>query len=302
MRLTLMRNLKTAVGICAYNEEHNIRFLLDSLTSKQDLPADCKILVVCSGCTDGTIDVVRQFQAGDKRVQPIVEETRSGKANALNQIFAVAKSSADVLILVNADALPEHGSINKLLKALEYSDAGVVFAQPVPFECSDGVSYRIVKVVWRLHHLISRLKTPKLSGELCAIRTSCIQSIPKEIATDEPFIELVIRQQGYKISYLPDAIVRIRCPTNIADLFKHRKRIWIGHLQLKQATGFDVSTTNFKYIFQVIPKLTFSEVFFAFLGAFIELIAYYQAKRSAVKEKIPYMWEPIKSTKNSIRT
>jgi hypothetical protein len=80
-------------------------------------------------------------------------------------------------------------------------------------------------------------------------------------------------------------VVRIRCPTNVADLFKHRKRIWIGHLQLKQTTGFDVSTTNFRYILQVIPKLTPSEVFFAFLGAFIEVIAYRQAKRSALKEK-----------------
>jgi len=297
-----MRNLKTTVGICAYNEEHNIHLLLARLTSEQDLPADCRILVVCSGCTDGTIDVVKRFQGCDNRVQPIVEEKRSGKANALNKIFAEAKESADVLFLVNADALPEPGSIGKLLRALESSDAGVVFAQPIPFECSDGVSYRIVKVIWRLHHLISVLKSPKLSGELCAIRTICLQSIPKEIATDEPFIELVIRKQGYKIGYLPEAVVRIRCPTNVADLFKHRKRIWIGHLQLKQTTGFDVSTTNFRYILQVIPKLTPSEVFFAFLGAFIEVIAYRQAKRSAMKEKIPYMWEPIKSTKSSIGT
>jgi len=297
-----MRNLKTAIGICAFNEEHNIRFLLEHLTSEQNLPEDCRILVVCSGCTDGTIDVVRKFQGGDKRIQPIVEETRSGKANALNKIFDEVKSSADVLVLVNADALPEPDSIGKLIKALESSDAGVAFAQPVPFECSDGVSYRIVKVIWRLHHLISVLRSPKLSGELCAIRTVCLQQIPKEIATDEPYIELVIRQQGYPISYLPEAVVRIRCPTNLVDVFKHRKRIWIGHLQLKQATGFDVSTSNFKYILQVIPKLTLSEVFFAFLGAFIEVIAYRQAKRSAVKEKIPYMWDPIKSTKNSIRT
>jgi biofilm PGA synthesis N-glycosyltransferase PgaC len=296
-----MPNLKTAIGICAFNEEHNIRFLLERLISEQELPNDCRILVVCSGCTDGTIDVVRQFQVKEKRIQPIVEEIRSGKANALNRIFREVKESADVLVLVNADALPEPRSISNLLSHLKSIDVGVVFARPVPFEGSDGVCYRIVKLIWRLHHLISLLRSPKLSGELCAIRTVCLQPIPDEIATDEPYIELVIRQQGYKIGYVPDAVVRIRCPTSISDLLKQRKRIWIGHMQLKQATGFDVSTSNFKNILQVVPKLTPSEVFFAFLGGFLEVIAFHQAKASGI-DKVPYIWEPIKSTKVSIRT
>ncbi len=294
-----MPALKTAIGVCAFNEEHNISRLLDAI-SAESLPADCRVLVVCSGCTDGTVDVVRKFHACDKRVQAIVEETRSGKANALNKIFSEAKKSADILILVNADALPEPGSISSLISALENSADGVVFARPVPFECS-GLSYRIVKVIWRLHHLISLKSNPKLSGELCAIRTVCLQPIPEEIATDEPYIEHTIRQQGYKIGYLPEAVVRIRCPTNLSDLLKQRKRIWIGHMQLKQATGFDVSTSSFKNILYSLPDLSAGEVFFAFLGGLVEVVAYSQA-RLAKNAKVPYMWEPIKSTKVSIDT
>ncbi len=294
-----MPALKTVIGVCAFNEEHNIRRLLERL-SVEHLPADCKVLVVCSGCTDGTVDVVREFQASDKRIQPIVEEQRSGKANALNKLFSEAKKSEDVLILVNADALPEPGSIKRLISALENGDAGVVFARPVPFEGS-GLSYRIVKVIWRLHHLISLKSNPKLSGELCAIRTVCLQPIPEEIATDEPYIEHTIRQHGYQIGYLPEAVVRIRCPTNLSDLLKQRKRIWIGHMQLKQATGFDVSTSSFKNILYSLPDLSTSEIFFAFLGGLVEVVAYSQAKLSKNK-KIPYMWEPIKSTKISIST
>ncbi|XHH08735.1 MAG: glycosyltransferase [Candidatus Bathyarchaeia archaeon] len=293
-----MLALKTAIGVCAFNEEHNIRRLLEHL-AVEPLPDDCRILVVCSGCTDGTTDVVKEFQSRDERIQPIVEETRSGKANALNKIFQEAKKF-DVLVLVNADALPEPESIHKLLGALASSDAGVFFAQPVPFE-SSGLSYRIVKVIWRLHHLISLKSSPKLSGELCAIRTVTLQPIPEEIATDEPYIEHVIRQQGYKIGYLPEAIVRIRCPTNLSDLLKQRKRIWIGHMQLKKSTGFDVSTSNFKNILYALPDLSASEVFFAFLGGIIEAIAYSQA-RLAKNKAVPYMWEPIKSTKISIST
>src|SRR3989337_1722852 len=110
-----MSNPKTAIGICAFNEENNLRFLLQNLISEQNLPKDCRILVVCSGCTDRTLEVVREFCAKDKRVEPIIEKTRKGKANALNRIFKDARESADALILVNADALPEHGSIVNLV-------------------------------------------------------------------------------------------------------------------------------------------------------------------------------------------
>jgi poly-beta-1,6-N-acetyl-D-glucosamine synthase len=294
-----MPALKTAIGVCAFNEENNIRRLLEAL-SEESLPADCRILIVCSGCTDRTTEVVKEFQAGNKKIKPLVEQTRSGKANALNKIFSEVKTSEDVLVLVNADALPEPGSITRLISAVEASGDGVVFARPVPFE-GHGLSNRIVKVIWRLHHLISMKSSPKLSGELCAIRTVCLQPIPEEIATDEPYIEHVIRQKGYNIGYLPEAVVRIRCPTNLSDLLKQRKRIWIGHMQLKQATGFDVSTSSFKNILYSLPDLSASEVFFAFLGSLIEIVAYSQA-RIAKNKKIPYMWEPIKSTKVSIST
>lgn len=296
-----MSIIRTAIGICAFNEENNISSLLQNLVSfKQNLPKDCRILVVCSGCTDGTTNVVSKFQANDKRIQAIVEQTRNGKANALNKIFTEVKDSADVLVLVNADALPEPGSINKIVSELENSDAGVVFARPVPFESKDGVCSRIVKVIWRLHHFISLNQSPKLSGELCAIRTVCLKPIPEEIATDEPYIELVVRQQGYPISYLPNAVVRIRCPTNISDLLKQRKRIWIGHMQLKQATGFTVSTSNIKNVLQAAAELRLSEMFYAFLGGVLEVTAYSKAKLD-YRKAIPYMWEPIKSTKISIR-
>lgn len=294
-----MRALKTAIGVCAFNEEHNIRRLLEHL-AVESLPADCRVLVVCSGCTDGTTAVVREFQSSDKRIQPIVEGDRKGKANALNKIFKEVKNTEDILVLVNADALPEPGSISKLVTALAAGDDGVVFARPVPFE-GKGLSYGIVKVIWRLHHLISLKSSPKLSGELCAIKTGCLQSIPEEVATDEPYIEHVIRKQGYRIGYLPEAVVKIRCPTNLSDLLKQRKRIWIGHMQLKQATGFDVSTSSFKNILFSLPDLSLSEVFYAFLGGMLEVVAFSQAKLARNK-KVPYMWEPIKSTKVSIST
>ncbi len=241
--------------------------------------------------------MVKEFQAKDERIEALQEEIRTGKASALNKIFKIAAESAEALVLVNADSLPHKGSILDLLEELASGNAGVVFAQPVPFAGPRGVTYRISEVIWRLHHLVSLLCSPKLSGELCSVRTSCLKVIPENIATDEPYIELSIRKQGYDVHYVPSAVVRIRCPTNILDLYRQRKRIWTGHLQLRQATGFEVSTSDLRNVLAAVLELKATEVFYAILGSVPELAAYAQARADAGRGLVPYMWEPIESTK-----
>ncbi len=296
--MVILMTFKIMVGICAYNEGNNIYSILNDLIFGQNLTDDYRIVVVSSGCTDQTLEIVKGFQDKDRRVISIVEETRKGKAHALNLLFEYAKNY-DFLVLANADALPEHGSITRLVSYLESSNAGAVFAQPVPFHGPKGICYKIVKSIWRMHHLISLFTSPKLSGELCAIRTICLQPIPENIATDEPYIELAVRKHGYAIHYVPNAIVRIRCPTNIYDLFEQRRRIWIGHMQLKRSTGLNVSTSSFKNIIMAITKLELTEVFYASLGSILEVAAYFQAKFVS-RNNVPYIWKPIKSTKVSI--
>lgn len=88
------------------------------------------------------------------------------------------------------------------------------------------------------------LQKPKLSGELCAIYTRYLQDVPENVATDEPYIELSILKHGSNVLYVPEAVVYIRYPTNVVDLLKHRKRIWTGHMQLQNTTGFKVSTSS----------------------------------------------------------
>jgi cellulose synthase/poly-beta-1,6-N-acetylglucosamine synthase-like glycosyltransferase len=290
---------RTLVGICAYNEEHNIGKLLQNLLTKQDLPTNSEILVICSGCTDRTPHIVREFSNKDARIELVIENTRKGKANALNKIFKRAKESADILVLVNADALPGHGSIEKLIFQLK-KKRGVVFARPVPLNGMQSISNRIVHIVWELHHTISLYKGPKLSAELCAIRSKCLENIPENIATDEPYIELFIRKQGYQVSYVPEAIVYIRCPTNMLDLLRQRIRIWTGHLQIQKRTGFAVSTSNFKNVLWTVSTLKLRDIPYALLGALLEGLAYLVARLNFSVGKVLYAWEPIKSTKTSI--
>jgi cellulose synthase/poly-beta-1,6-N-acetylglucosamine synthase-like glycosyltransferase len=290
---------KISIGVCAYNEEKNIGSLLKNLLTEQDLPFNCEIIVVCSGCTDSTPQIVDAFRNWDKRVQLVSEIERRGKARALNSIFARA-SSSEILILTNADAFPESGSILRLVKALEQKNLGAVAGRPIPLITSRKLSNKIVQLIWDLHHEVSLGESVKMSGELCALRPSFVKEIPTNLATDEPYIEMLIRRQGYKIAYDPDALVYVRGPENIMEIIKHRRRIWSGHLQIKQMEGYVVSTSDFRKILSTLIK-SFQRSLkkMPILAAFIvlEIYAYLLARYDLSKGRIPFVWETLKSTK-----
>ena len=66
--------MKTSIGICCYNEQANIGKLLDRLTKETCLD---EIVVVCSGCTDATIPIVKSFN--HSKIKLIEQAEREGK-------------------------------------------------------------------------------------------------------------------------------------------------------------------------------------------------------------------------------
>ena len=61
---------------------------------------------------------------------------------------------------------------------------------------------------------------------------------------DEASIEAIIRKAGYKLCYVPDAIVRNKGPENIRDFLKQRRRIAAGHKHLMIEERYEVSTMD----------------------------------------------------------
>jgi len=290
---------KISVGVCAYNEEKNIGFLLENLLTEHDLSSNSEIMVVCSGCTDSTPQIVKDFQSQGTRVKLIIENERKGKAQALNHIFERA-SASEILILTNADALPESGSLRKLVNALDNKNIGAVTGRPIPVNKPGKLSNMIIQLIWKLHHEVSIYESVKMSGELCAFRPSLVKKIPTNLATDEPYIEMLIRREGYKIAYIPNALVYVRGPESLREIIKHRRRLWTGHLQIKQMQGFAVSTSDFRKILSTLIKsfkLNFKELFVMALFIVLDTYSYLLARYDLSKGKIPFVWETLKSTK-----
>jgi cellulose synthase/poly-beta-1,6-N-acetylglucosamine synthase-like glycosyltransferase len=230
---------RVTVGICAYNEESNIAKLLENVLCEQDLSGDCEVIVVCSGCTDNTLEQVREWAAKDPRVKPYFEAERSGKASAVNYIFAHAVG--DVIIFVSADTLPYKMSFPKLMSKLKIPNVGIVSGNPVPVNSTRSLVGRVVHLMWRFHgHVFAELNDAGLARhatEVFCIRKGIVKKIPAETVNDDAYIAVSAKKKGWFIKYSGESKVSICGPKTYREYFQQRRRVIFGHYQLRKLTG-----------------------------------------------------------------
>ena len=79
-----MKN-KVSIGIFVYNEEKNIRNILNALLNQNLMRISIsEIVVVSSGSTDQTDEIVKDLSKRNKKIKLIVQKKREGKASAIN--------------------------------------------------------------------------------------------------------------------------------------------------------------------------------------------------------------------------
>ena len=234
-----MHNL--SLGIMAYNEESNIALLLQRvLNQKFTNGYNLKeIFVVAFGCTDRTEDIVINVMKRDERIKLLSQPQREGKASAIN--LFLSKASGDIFVLESGDTLPEEETFDSLVAPFDNPLVGMTGAHPIPVNSNDTFIGYAVNLMWSLHHKIA-LTTPKL-GKLVAFR-NFIKEIPGDTAIDEASIEALVKQSGYGLYYVPDAVVQNKGPETIKDFIKQRRRIATGYKYLQHKQHYKVNPSN----------------------------------------------------------
>jgi glycosyltransferase involved in cell wall biosynthesis len=232
--------LRCSVGIMAFNEVQNIGLLLEALGTQRLEDASIEeIVVVASGCTDGTEDVVRWHAKRDSRIRLLVQERREGKASAIN--LFLREACGDVIVLESADTLPAPGAFASLLAPFSDPAVGMTGARPRPVDSRKTIMGYSSHFLWSMHHTLA-LHRPKL-GELVAFR-KVVGGIPTDTAVDEAAIEAAIKRSGYAIRYAGDAIVFNKGPETLRDYFVQRRRIIAGHKHLARTQHYTVASTE----------------------------------------------------------
>jgi cellulose synthase/poly-beta-1,6-N-acetylglucosamine synthase-like glycosyltransferase len=230
--------IKCSVGITAYNEEANIGRLLQAIIDQRLYEVEItEIIVVASGCTDRTEEIVRSYLQKDPRIQLHVQEQREGKTSAINVFLGQAKEK--ICVLESGDTLPREDTIENMVRMFHDPAVGMTGAQKVAVNTPDHVVGVLSHLRLKMEHQLC-LEIPRL-GELIAFR-KIFDQIPPDVAMDEAFVEAFIIRRGMQVRYAPDAVVYNMGPETVGDFVKQRRRNYAGHLYLKEKYGYQVSS------------------------------------------------------------
>ncbi len=227
----------TAIGVMAYNEERNVGRLLDSVLGQTASARIAKIVVVASGCTDRTCEIVEGYRLRDPRITLIAEPHRGGKVAAINQFLFNAQE--EILFISGADLVFEPDTMERMLAPFDDAEVGMVGAHPIPVDSTDTFFGYAVNLMWTLHHDIS-MRDPKM-GELIAFR-NVFRRLDPNVINDELSVHQLVRSAGYRLVYAPDARIRNKGPENLRDFISQRTRCIIGNLQIIRDHNVPVST------------------------------------------------------------
>ncbi len=291
-------SMDITIGICAYNEEQNIERCILSIYAQNTREVNVKeVIVVSSGSTDRTDDIVRTLQRGHREIMLIRQEKREGKNSAINA-YLEAKT-CDIVVMLNADnVLGTEDSLWHLVSPFEDEKMGMIGGHPVPTNSKDDKVGFATHMLWTMHHNLA-LIYPKI-GELVAFRDIGTR-LTKDQQSDEDLIRMALEKAGYKCAYAPDAIVLNRGPETEADFLKQRTRVNIGECVMKQKYDYDIPSWNKKYLFKAlfgtIRDLGFHPFKMLYVGR-LELKARKDAQRYVQEGNHDMnVWDPVKTTK-----
>lgn len=289
-----------SIGICAYNEAANIGRLLQALHSQRLERVTIKeILVISSGSTDNTEAIVHSYGERDRRIKLVAQPARQGKAAAINAFLEVA--SGELCMLVSADVVPESDTVEKMCQPFGNETVGMVGGRVIPVNPRNSFMGFAGHMLWDMHHRIA-LKRPKL-GEMVAFR-NVLREIPVDTATDEAYIEAAITHRGLTLKYVPQAVVYNKAPETVADFLRQRRRIYAGHLDLRERFQYSPATLSPRLLlplalsyFSRSPRRNLWALGALFLEAYARWLGWHDYK---IKKTRPTVWQVASTTKRPV--
>ncbi|ADY01317.1 glycosyl transferase, family 2 [Vulcanisaeta moutnovskia 768-28] len=199
-----------SVIIPTYNEAKAIIQKLNNVYS-QDYPRDrFEVIIVDSGSTDRTVELIHEWIKGHDgiNVRVIEEGARMGKMHALNTALKYAKG--DIIVITDADSAWTQDSLRNAVTWLMTDGVGAVSCNKIPRTDKD------VEAEYRSYYGLLRIaESRKFSsaifhGELAAYRRDLLEKIggfPMDVGADDSHTAGLISMLGYR-AIIPE---NVRC-------------------------------------------------------------------------------------------
>lgn len=298
----MKKKIAITIGIPAYNEEKNIGFLLKALRmQKLDGLRVKEVIVVSDGSDDNTVNVITSTHTPYLKL--LIRKTRQGINKNLNQIIRLA--TGDILVILNADVLPEGDNFLQQLSRPIIKDktvglvGGAVIAIP-PKSIFEKIIYRSHELKVRIGEEINEGNNVYMcyGGNRALSRDFYSKLQFPDNCPEDAYSYFYCIQKGFKFVFQKGAKIKIRLPATFKDHAKQSIRFSAGKRKLEKFFGKALIDKAYQ-----IPLKIYIESIFRFLlkdpfstAAYILITMI--LRKSKPQERFNSNWEVAKSTKS----
>jgi cellulose synthase/poly-beta-1,6-N-acetylglucosamine synthase-like glycosyltransferase len=221
------RDITPAVSliISAHNEAAVIRGKLENALMLDYPPHLLEIVVVSDASSDGTDDIVREYQS--RGVVLCVQAVRKGKTAGLNAV--VPERPSEIVVFSDANALYEPDAIRKLVRNFDDPQVGCVTGEARYLEGNRSAADAGERAYWDYEMQLKRLETAITSmvggdGAIYAIRRHLWRELPENAIND--FLNpLQIVAAGWRAVYESEAVCHEETAGGTRQEYRRRVRI-----------------------------------------------------------------------------
>lgn len=185
-----------SIIISCYNEVAHIEAKLEELLSKPNWIEGSEILVIATGCDDGTNEVLKKyFDRPELNIK--IMSKRQSKIQGLNMVVPLAQN--DILVFSDCRQKMKQGSIQQLIN--NFSDPTIGTISSTLIDTKHGNKASFFRFLLNKHAIYSSRNCSSLNvfGALYAQRKSCFRPFPEDLLFDDLFVVVATLSQNKRL-------------------------------------------------------------------------------------------------------
>jgi len=287
-----------SIVMAVHNEEKNIYRILSKLLSQSALQKVQGIIVVSSGCTDKTNEIIESIKS--PLITLVRETKRNGKVTAFKK--AIPFITGEVVLLLDGDVDIGDNFLQTCFSCIHENKLPCT-GKVIPIKARSSFFYELSLVSCRAWNSL-REKSDKVhtflypSGYTILLSqndfVNTVEHMNNNTINDDGLLSLFLFKKRIIFHYCENLQVRVVFPQSLRDFFKQKIRTRMGRRQTYVHFFKKVERRWRRELLSLINMRNFFFIFLLLLlDAFARRIADFKIKVS----QNPHLWAPVSSTK-----